>query len=120
MPVSLARVAHGSGPRAQPGAATALDIRIRLFRHEGSAMRPTVSQSGPEGHLISVRGLLITIITTVTAGSAGLAAGFVTAARVASSGSSISMVAAVAAGLVATVTTALAVASALHKLIKRE
>jgi hypothetical protein len=82
---------------------------------------PTVGQPGPEGHLITARGLLIMIVTTVTAGSAGIAAGFVTAAKVAS-GSTITTVVAVAtaAGLAATVTTALAVASGLHKLIKSE
>jgi hypothetical protein len=83
---------------------------------------PTVGQPGSEGHLITVRGLLIMIVTAVTAGSAGIAAGFVTAAKVAPGGTTTATVVAVAtaAGLAAALTTAIAVASGLHKLIKSE
>lgn len=71
-----------------------------------------------DGHLVTVRGLLIAIVTITTAGSAGIAAGAMAATKVA--GSTITPMIAAAAGLAAAVTTALAVASGLHKLISQD
>jgi hypothetical protein len=79
---------------------------------------PKPGQPSADGHLVTVRGLLIAIVTITTAGSAGIAAGAIAATKVA--GSTITPVIAITAGLAATVTTALAVASGLHKLIRRE
>jgi hypothetical protein len=111
-----------NGPRAQPGAAIASNDQIRhLPRAERTGHDvTTVRQPDANEHLTTVRGFLITIVATVTAASAGFAAGFLAATKVTSFGPVITAAVAVAAGLAATVTTGLAVANGLHKLIRRE
>lgn len=71
------------------------------------------------GPLMTVRGFLIMVVTFVAAGSAGVAAAFAAATKV-DSPSAITFVVAIAAGLAATVTTAVVVASGLHRLIGHE
>jgi hypothetical protein len=68
----------------------------------------------------AVRGLLIAVLTAVTAPAAGTATAVLAATQVASFGSVIIAVVAVTSGLATTVTTALAVAHGLDKLIRRE
>jgi hypothetical protein len=80
----------------------------------------TVRQPDTNDHLTTVRGFVINIVTTVTAVSAGIAAGFLAATKVTSFGPVTTATVAVTAGLAATVTTGLAVARGLHKLIMRE
>jgi hypothetical protein len=80
---------------------------------------PEPGQPSADGHLVTVRGLLIAIVTMVTAVPAGIAAGAMAATN-AGADSTVTPVIAIAAGLAATVTTALAVASGLHKLVRHE
>jgi hypothetical protein len=80
----------------------------------------TVRPSDVGDYLATVRGLLIGIISAVTAAAAATAAVFLAAAQVASFGGAISAVVAAASGIATFATTGLAVARGLHKLIKRE
>ena len=76
-----------------------------------------VRRSDMRGQPTTVRGLLIAVSTSVTATAAGITAAFLAATQVVSFGSLITGVVAVAAGLASAVTTALAVAHRLHRLI---